>query len=1103
MKKNLLALSLKTIFKRVSVTLFAGFLFSDSTVNSQTTFGYTGTNQTYTVPAGVTAVRIYMWGAGGGGGDATQSAITHGGGGGYVEGTLCVTPGENLTVIVGAGGKQGSAANIATYGGGGAGGSNNNIYYTGSGGGRSAIRRSNIELATAGGGGGGGETRNYSGNDAKGGVGGGGGGTTGRDGANYGYLSYTGGAGGKGGTQTAGGAGGNGGYGNGGNGAAFQGGNGQSLNGRAGGGGGGGYYGGGGGGGRTNNTGSGGGGGGSSYIGGLSDASTTAGGAGSLPNNSQQVAGNASHPYNSGSYGRGGNANSAGQNGRIVIVPITVDAGPDLTICSGEQVVINGTGISTIYNNNTTSTLPSYCAVSSSNNDNTGIVRVVFNTIDNNAGGSNSAYQDKTSISTNVTPNSTHTLQVWVETAGTWTVHTRAWIDWNKDGDFSDSGEEYILGSNSNTSNGATPTSPSITIPSSAAGSYRLRIRTTYNMDPVSCGAQDYTETEDYTINVLTPVPISYSWSGGPIVSGANTLTPTVNPTVNPTVYTLSASVGGCTVTDNVTVHVQTPPGDPSVFGSNTWNVYGFNDNGVYNSAVSLNGVYTGYYTQNRDVPADYGVNTEDIANAGWAASGNPSTSSTWQGCTLPDNHYTFVHKRRGFPCGTYELTFNKWDDATQIYLNGNTVPVWNCPDWNGAGTCNGYVGVYELDANSTIEIRTAEGTGDALLSLTIKPVISTLSGNESRTCYVAANSGWNTFTVGDGRLLVSIDPGASTLGNVAVTSYVSSPFLVNACAPLYNPSHETAVLGRRWTINPANQPTNSVRVRLYFDQSEHTALVPLAAASSSIDDQTSVYSDLRLSKYHHPLNTAVDGDFNNNCAHIPSGQMTIWNPVGANTISSLFSGFDANGRYTEYVITPPAFSEFWLHGSQNSSPLAVNLENFSASCEGNSIGVEWKTTSEQNSDYFTLERSRDGYNWTAIATIKGAGTTNSSNNYAITDNAGSEVYYRLKQVDFDGSTETFGPIAVNCENKTNELTVYPNPNNGTFTVAVSTAEAMGESTIIVQDLNGKITASRELNVLSGTNTVHFEGEHLVKGTYIVSIKGVNNLFIPVKLIIQ
>ena len=116
-------------------------------------YTYTGSNQSFVVPSGITSVTVYLWGAGGGAG------LGGGGGAGcYVQGVLTVIPGETLTIVVGQGGGNKARALGKTYGGGGAGGGpdgGRSDIPSSQGGGRSAIVRSSTDLVTAAAGGGG------------------------------------------------------------------------------------------------------------------------------------------------------------------------------------------------------------------------------------------------------------------------------------------------------------------------------------------------------------------------------------------------------------------------------------------------------------------------------------------------------------------------------------------------------------------------------------------------------------------------------------------------------------------------------------------------------------------------------------------------------------------------------------------------------------------------------------------------------------------------------------------------------------------------------------------------------------------------------------
>ena len=83
-------------------------------------------------------------------------------------------------------------------------------------------------------------------------------------------------------------------------------------------------------------------------------------------------------------------------------------------------------------------------------------------------------------------------------------------------------------------------------------------------------------------------------------------------------------------------------------------------------------------------------------------------------------------------------------------------------------------------------------------------------------------------------------------------------------------------------------------------------------------------------------------------------------------------------------------------------------------------------------------------------------------------------------------------------------MIVYPNPNQGNFTVAVSSSDAVNGSTITVKDLNGKVIASKIVDLHIGVTSVQFTEEQLVRGTYFVTIENTAGVyFAPVKLIVQ
>lgn len=172
-----------------------------------------------------------------------------------------------------------------------------------------------------------------------------------------------------------------------------------------------------------------------------------------------------------------------------------------------------------------------YCnATSSSDAFNTGITGVIINTLNNTGTTANNTYVDYTNLSTNVEIGTSYDISVNVNVDGSGTVYSRVWIDWNIDGDFNDSNEEYDLGTLFNPSgnlDGTTSESPlSIEVPTTAvAGSTRMRVSAKWASNPTSCEDNYRGEIEDYTLVIDHPANAEINIKGNNITipNGFNT----------------------------------------------------------------------------------------------------------------------------------------------------------------------------------------------------------------------------------------------------------------------------------------------------------------------------------------------------------------------------------------------------------------------------------------------------------------------------------------------------------------------------------------------------------------------------------------------------
>lgn len=120
-------------------------------------------------------------------------------------------------------------------------------------------------------------------------------------------------------------------------------------------------------------------------------------------------------------------------------------------------------------------------------------------------------------------------------------------------------------------------------------------------------------------------------------------------------------------------------------------------------------------------------------------------------------------------------------------------------------------------------------------------------------------------------------------------------------------------------------------------------------------------------------------------------------------------------------------------------STLPIELLDFSGESKGGVNYVYWQTAMEINNKEFVIERSADGIHFEEIATIAGKINSRVFNSYSFADKEALTglSYYRLKQVDLDGSFKYFNNIALDNSGKAEELVVYPNPSyDGVFNLA-------------------------------------------------------------------
>ncbi len=170
---------------------------------------------------------------------------------------------------------------------------------------------------------------------------------------------------------------------------------------------------------------------------------------------------------------------------------------------------------------------------------------------------------------------------------------------------------------------------------------------------------------------------------------------------------------------------------------------------------------------------------------------------------------------------------------------------------------------------------------------------------------------------------------------------------------------------------------------------------------------------------------------------------------------------------------------------------LPVTFMNFNGTVKDNTVLLSWATSNELNNKGYDVERSINGKDFSAIGFVEGNGSTTNVNNYTYNDigklPAGS-LYYRLKQIDLDGTYEYSSIIKVDIDNEFS-FNVYPNPvaNNNSWAQFQLSETAQVSMQLVSSE--GKILQSVNKGLLSsGTYSIPLSLNNAVKGTYFVKL---------------
>ena len=168
----------------------------------------------------------------------------------------------------------------------------------------------------------------------------------------------------------------------------------------------------------------------------------------------------------------------------------------------------------------------------------------------------------------------------------------------------------------------------------------------------------------------------------------------------------------------------------------------------------------------------------------------------------------------------------------------------------------------------------------------------------------------------------------------------------------------------------------------------------------------------------------------------------------------------------------------------------AVELLEFKGRKLESSNEIYWSTASEHNSDYFLLEKSEDGYNFTIVSKIKAAGNSNTIQSYSFNDDEISKgtAYYKLTEVDLNGiKIINSNLVTINRRGQLSIIHLMPVPATNNINIQFYTGNNE-DVQIEIYDITGRLIENKTMIVFVGNNTINMDIESYPIGTYFLKM---------------
>lgn len=217
-----------------------------------------------------------------------------------------------------------------------------------------------------------------------------------------------------------------------------------------------------------------------------------------------------------------------------------------------------------------------------------------------------------------------------------------------------------------------------------------------------------------------------------------------------------------------------------------------------------------------------------------------------------------------------------------------------------------------------------------------------------------------------------------------------------------------------------------------------------------------------------------------------------VWHPVDVFPPTYVGEIFTVNSEDRRGITT----DNLYINASDCLCIFPVELTSFEGEERDCQNHLTWETATETNSAYFAVERSLDAIEFTEIGRVNSAGNSSENITYNFTDEwSKAAAYYRLKQVDLDGTYEYFDIIKIDSDcysNNSNKLIdIFPNPTVGEKEAFIKLIADTNETAYIdIINMMGKQVAEIPVEISEGSNLLDFPTDDLVAGTYFIRVRG-------------